>query len=100
MRAVDLMFQLEIGGSTKILGKIVSSITAVLRKLTRLLAAHIQKREYQLEQKPPTPVEHDIGGEYDKANRQDIPIFMVAAAKPEKLRPCGITNEAGGSVRG
>jgi hypothetical protein len=57
MRAVDLMFQLEIGGSTKILGKIVSSITAVLRKLTRLLAAHIQKREYQLEQKPPTPVE-------------------------------------------
>jgi hypothetical protein len=54
--AVDLVFPLEISGSTKILSKIVSYVTAVLRKLTRLLTAHIQKREYQLEQKPPTPV--------------------------------------------
>jgi hypothetical protein len=49
-------FPLEIGGSTKFLGKIVSYDTAVLPKLTRFLMANIQKRELQLEQKPPTPV--------------------------------------------
>ncbi len=51
--AVNLVFPLEIGGSTKILGKIVSYVTAVLRKLTRLLTAHIQKRKHHLAQKPP-----------------------------------------------